>query len=257
VARDATRVTRHSTLVTQRAFTLIELLVVISIMGILAALAIPAIKAFGRAEATHSATRQMLDDLGRARQLALSQRTTVYMIFCPSNFWLDPAYAALPQTEKDKAAKLYDKQLNSYTFVSLRSVGDQPGRPTPRYLAPWRSLPDGNFIANWKFAPRGPVLMTYTNAAGDLMPVRGFSVTNSIPFPSTRRHPAALSRVRPSRPAGVRGGHFRELRERVPPAGPRQSLAFVQPQQGALAQPALRRGAAAGQQRQQLQRRPH
>ena len=71
----------------QTAFTLIEMLVVISILGILAALVVPALKNFGNSNVTISASRQLLDDVARARQLAISQRTTVYMVFVPTNFW--------------------------------------------------------------------------------------------------------------------------------------------------------------------------
>ena len=60
---------------------------VISILGILAALVVPALKNFGHSDATISASRQLLDDVARARQLAISQRTTVYMVFVPTNFW--------------------------------------------------------------------------------------------------------------------------------------------------------------------------
>jgi prepilin-type N-terminal cleavage/methylation domain-containing protein len=183
----------------QTGFTLIELLVVISIMGILAGLAIPAIKNFSKAEAQVSAVRQLMDDVGRARQLAISQRTTVYMIFLPASFWSDASYAGntfafsgLSQAEKDKAAKLYDKQLNSYAFVTVRSVGDQPGRPTVRYVGSWHSLPEGTFIPGWKFnrptvnpvpiadpPPPTPAQRTFY--------VRGFNLTaptNGVPFPS-------------------------------------------------------------------------
>lgn len=174
------------------AFTLIELLVVISILGILAALAVPAVKDWGKAESLQSATQQLKDDIHRARQLALSQRTTVYMVFVPASFWDDSylngntaAFNSLSQTNKDLAAKLYDKQLNSYTFVSLRSVGDQPGRPTPRYLAPWRSLPEGNYIAPWKFNPRNTAVTITDANSGRVFYVRGFSVTKDIPFPAS------------------------------------------------------------------------
>ena len=70
-----------------RAFTLIEMLAVIAILGLIAGLAVPALKNLGKSDATVTAARQLLDDIGRARQLAISQRTTVYMVFMPTNFW--------------------------------------------------------------------------------------------------------------------------------------------------------------------------
>src|SRR5882724_10691236 len=102
-----------------RAFTLLELLVVIAIIGLLAALTAPVLNNF-KPNYSASATAQLMDAISRGRQLAISQRTTVYMVFVPTNFLGDPAFSRLSNTEQLKAAKLYDKQLIGYNYVSLR-----------------------------------------------------------------------------------------------------------------------------------------
>ncbi|MGA2179486.1 MAG: prepilin-type N-terminal cleavage/methylation domain-containing protein [Verrucomicrobiota bacterium] len=188
--RHPSPVTRHPS--HSRAFTLIELLVVIAILGIMAGLAVPVLKNFAKSDATLGASRQLLDGAARARQLAISQRTTVYMVFVPTNFWVASGsfntawFGGLTLAQQTAATNLCDKQLTGYTFVSLRSVGDQPGQHTPHYLAPWQTLPDGTFIALAKFA-NSPALSYPINdpvSGAVLFNIFGFNVTNNFPFPT-------------------------------------------------------------------------
>ena len=168
------------------------MLVVISILGILAGLTVPVLKNFGKSDATLSASRQLLDDVGRARQFAISQRTTVYMVFVPTNFWgPDEAAFILSLTNsawRPAATNLCDKQLSGYTFVSLRSVGDQPGQGVKRYLTSWQNLPDGTFIALAKFTTSPLPAQAYPindSVSGALLfNVCGFNYTNLFPFPT-------------------------------------------------------------------------
>ena len=175
-----------------RAFTLLELLTVIAILGILAALAMPVLKNF-QPNYRATATRQLLDDLARARQLAISERTTVLMVFVRTNFWLEPngsvgASGVWRPVDRVAATNLLDKQLIGYNFVSLRSLGDQPGVHSPRYLSSWKSLPEGAFISPLKFALATTTAFTiFTNSqAGPVVrgfDLYGFNWTSDVPFP--------------------------------------------------------------------------
>jgi len=193
---------RHSSLVIghfRRAFTLIELLTVIAIIGVLAALLAPVLKNFSKPDVTVAATRQMLDDVARARQLAISQRTTVFMVFVPTNFWTDPLkksgpnqWNALPTAIQTctTVTQLYSAQWNGYMMVSLRDVGDQPGARYPKDLVRVKTLPSGAFIAPFKFtaplyaSPVPPSNVPYPTNRTDLL-IYGFPMTNAIPFPTS------------------------------------------------------------------------
>jgi prepilin-type N-terminal cleavage/methylation domain-containing protein len=166
------------------AFTLIELLTVLAILGILAALVVPALKNFGHSNATVSASRQLLDDVARARQLAISQRKTVYMVFVPANFWTiagpfpNAWWTGLLPAQKTTATNLCDKQLTGYTFMTYGAMGDQPGQHNWHYLAPWQNLPDNTFIATNKFIPPTSPPFQIANYR-----IYGFD-TNAVPFPT-------------------------------------------------------------------------
>jgi len=167
----------HSALRTSLAFTLLELLMVIAIMGLLAAIALPSIRSM-KPNAKVAATRQLLDAVVHARQLAISQRTTVYMVFLSTNFWI-----SVPAAQTTNVQPLLDKQLVGYAYVCLRSVGDQPGVQYPRYLSSWKTLPQGAFIPLAKFWP-GLTLTNTTLSPGNPLFIPPFSTANNIPFPT-------------------------------------------------------------------------
>jgi prepilin-type N-terminal cleavage/methylation domain-containing protein len=185
------------------AFTLLEMLVVIAILGLIAGLTVPVLKNFAKSDATLGASRQLLDGVARARQMAISRRTTIYMVFVPANFWIDssgtfpnPAanswWGNLSSALKNNVTNLADRQLSGYNFLAHGAMGDQPGQHLWHYLDRWQNLPDNTFIALAKFtnAP-GPPGQPYTitdlinpNKPGTPYQIWGFHVTNNLPFPT-------------------------------------------------------------------------
>lgn len=190
-----------------RAFTLVEMLTVIAIIGIIAALTMPVLKNFGKGNVAVSASRQLLDDVGHARQLAMSQRTTVYMVFIPTNYFVPttptspthklfdlPNYPTMTSTQLLAATNLLDKQLTGYIIMALGAVGDQPGNHQWHYLTSWQSLPNGAYIPMWKFTnPGGPfVPFVFSDPINPNIwfHIYQFSYTNTFPFP-TESSPSA------------------------------------------------------------------
>jgi prepilin-type N-terminal cleavage/methylation domain-containing protein len=192
-------------------FTLVELLVVISILGILAAVSGPVFRSLGGSNVQVTATRQLLDDFARARQLAISRRTTIYMVFVPQNYWWPQipiwadsagnptaAFNNLDLYVRTAVTNLLDKQCTGYNFLAIRSVGDQPGRGVPQYIGEWRELPDGAFIATNKFNyaqywpkfdyglasnPGNNSYLISDPMTGNNYPINSFNYTNTLPFP--------------------------------------------------------------------------
>lgn len=166
------------------AFTLIELLVVIAIIGIMAAIVAPTLSGFRKGDAMASATSQLLGGVSRARQLAISQRADVYMVFLPTNYWGTIDWNQLTYSQKVAATNLADKQLTGYTFVSFRQVGDQPGRGTTNYLSSWQALPSGIFIPSEKFVDNvNYSYPIFDPAKGETFNIHSFA-RREFPFPT-------------------------------------------------------------------------
>ena len=169
------------------------MLAVIAILGILAGLAVPAIKDLGKSNASLGASRQLLDDVGRARQLAMSQHTTVYMVFVPTNFWdvsgsfPNTWWTSLTAAQQTTATNLCDNQLTGYTFVSHGAVGDQPGSTSmalPRAVAESAgqalSLPQQKFSNCRQRCPDIPI----SDFRLEILSFTDFNITNTFPFPT-------------------------------------------------------------------------
>ena len=176
----------------KRAFTILEMLVVVTIIGFMAALALPHLSGMTKANSMTTALQQLLNDCALGRQLAMSHRTTVYMVFAPP-YSTD---IGSPTNDLNSYSNLLAHQYGAYALVSLRSVGDQPGQPIPQYLTEWKPLPDGVFIAPWMFTNH-PVKVYSTNTLsynpnkivnGLPLGVNQFIISpfpsNSVPYPA-------------------------------------------------------------------------
>ncbi len=145
------------------AFTLLELLVVIGIIGILAVSSVPAIRSLSQSNTLAAGHRQILDDLSLARHHAITGRRTVYMVFVPPtvrhHFAKVMAASGLSVQEKRYVTNglnsLIPRQYSGYALYTAKAVGSQPGRFTPKYLTPWKELPDGMFLSTNKFVDLG------------------------------------------------------------------------------------------------------
>jgi prepilin-type N-terminal cleavage/methylation domain-containing protein len=183
-----------------RAFTLLEMMMVIAIIGFIAAVTLPHVSGFAKANTLAAANRQLLDDLAYARQTALAKRSTVYMVFVPPGFWTNSWANGSYESSSNTAVRLgtgnpavqfnamLDRQYTGYALISLTTVGDQPGQHYPHYITDWRTLPQGVYISPLQFQSNlPPITVSTTNTTtGVTNAVEVFPLNWSapVPFPS-------------------------------------------------------------------------
>lgn len=168
------------------AFTLLELMIVLAIIGLLAAITLPAIKNIRQSNTLVAAGRQLVDDLSLARAKAISERSTVYVVFISSD--LLPQTFNLNTRDGKLAERLKSGLYTTYALFAERTVGDQPGRRQPRFLTSWHSLPEGILIATNKLWYNQPLitstdewLRTY-DYADFPFPAGASATTQSFPY---------------------------------------------------------------------------
>jgi len=166
------------------AFTILEMLIVVTIIGFLAAVALPHLSGMSKANSMTAAAQQMSAAVSLAKQMAVSRRSTVYLVFVSPNAFAGPA----PTNNLTAYSNLWSHQYTAYALVSPRSVGDQPGRPNPQYLTDWKALPDGVFIPPYVFYGPAQMITSVNTLAPPNNQLHTFSVVPfnqvAVPFPA-------------------------------------------------------------------------
>jgi|ERR1035441_6945470 prepilin-type N-terminal cleavage/methylation domain-containing protein len=179
-------------------FTLIEMLVVIVIIGIMTALAIPAVTKLMNSGGVSAGSREVANTLGLARQLAITQRTYARVVFPYNATGIHPdmwylAYAVMTNRNNTvDAAWVYVTKweflpvgavfLNNATALGSAGALDDPGSlaqhnlPFPNYGGGLQTL------AYIEFGPTG-----VASAPSTLAITEGF-MNGATPQPTTSKN---------------------------------------------------------------------
>ena len=134
------------------AFTLLEMLIVLVLIAILAGLALPHIRGNTESAAINAACRQLVADLSYARQRAISQRSTVAVVFIPPEVFDIDLSGNFTANERAEIRRLQGGVYTHYALYQYRKVGEQPGtRESDGYITEWKSLPEKTFIPREMF----------------------------------------------------------------------------------------------------------
>lgn len=149
------------------AFTLVELMVVIVIIAALMLIALPTFQGANRGGRLRTAAFQMSTTISLARQTAIGQRQTVYVLLPNNNAAL---FAGQPR-EAEKAFRAY------------APYGKKSG-----------------YLGEWMLLPPGIVFNDIYDAYGENVFARNWA--ENIPFPTTNSAPQEMIYV-PFRPDGA------------------------------------------------------
>ena len=146
-------------------FTLIEMLTVIVIIGIVLAMGLPAVTKLMKSGGLSSASRQVANTLGLARQYAITRRTYARVVF--------------PYWETATNGGNWTNRAQPYLAYSV--------------MASNRSSQSWVYVSKWEFLPLGSVFL---NNVGGLPTVGALDNANCLqhglmPYPSTNPAPAS------------------------------------------------------------------
>jgi len=160
----------------QRGFTLVEMLAVIAVMLIVLRLTLPSLDGLLGSDAEGMARTQLIGDLNKARSMALERGGAVQVVFMPlygdilsidNNNKINNNAKALYFSSNPDANRLLGSQLVAYALYSESQPGDQPGKPSPKWLTDWKFLPSGYFLSSQDLYASCPSRVRVKNLANN------------------------------------------------------------------------------------------